>query len=215
MQMKRTVLVVDDHIVVSNGLGAILRQSNRYQEVRQATSGREAIRMVGQEEFDAVVLDISLPDMSGIDVVAELVRLRPRLPIVMFTMHGDREYCVRALRAGARGYVTKDESVDHILAALAQAERGRRYLCPAVAEEVTDALFGGFKPDRSPHEALSDREFEVLRQIGAGRRVSEIAERLCLSVKTVSTYRSRVLTKLDMKNSAQLMRYALVNGVCE
>lgn len=213
--MKETVLVVDDHIVVSNGLRAVLRQSGRYEDVCQATRGRDAIQMVDKEDFRAVVLDISLPDMSGIDVVGAMLRLRPRLPIVMFTLHSDREYCLRALRAGALGYVTKDESIDHILTALAHAANGRRYICPVVSEEVTGAIAAGFAEERPLHETLSDREFEVLRQIGAGRRVSEIAERLCLSVKTVSTYRSRVLTKLEMNNSAQLMRYALTHDVCE
>jgi DNA-binding NarL/FixJ family response regulator len=201
------ILIVDDHAVVRDGLRAALRAAMPAHDVSEACTAREGIAKIQQEPFDAVVLDLSLPDMNGIEALKAMRLARPRLPVVVFSMHADREYCLRCLRAGAMAYVTKDGAADDITHAVAAVLTGRRFVSQQLAEHLVGALIDA--GDRPRHEALSDREFQVLCMLGAGKTVSEVAAQLCLSVKTVSTYRARLLEKLELANNAQIMKYAL------
>lgn len=210
--MSQRVLLVDDHAVVRDGLRTVLEATRRIAVVGEAGEAREGIRRLRELAPDVVVLDVSLPDMSGLDALKQIRAEWPRLPVVIFSMHADREYCVRALRAGAQAYVLKQSASEDIVQAVTAAAAGRRWVSPQIAEHLVGIVIAGGEA-RAPHETLSDREFEVLRLIGAGETPSQIAKRLCLSVKTVSTYRARLLQKLGLENNVQLIRYVLDNGL--
>jgi DNA-binding NarL/FixJ family response regulator len=203
----RRVLLIDDHAVVRDGLRTILEASGRVTVVAEAGAAREGIRRLREHEVDVVILDVSLPDMSGIEALKAIRAQWPRLPVVMFSMHADREYCVRA-----QGYVLKQSASDDILKAVEAASLRRTWVSPQIAEHLVGVLVSG-GDGRAPHETLSDREFEVLRLIGAGETPTQIAKRLCLSVKTVSTYRTRLLEKLGLENNVQLIRYVVEHGL--
>lgn len=205
--MSLRVLLVDDHAVVRDGLRAVLAASKRVRVEAEAATAREGIRKAAEQPFEVVILDLSLPDMSGIEAVKLMLNEKPRLPVIIFSMHADRESCLRALRAGALGYVTKQSAAEEIVQAIESVAAGRRYVSPSVADHLYGAALVG--DARPPHELLSDREFEVLCLIGSGATVGQIAERLCLSVKTVSTYRARLLEKLGLENNSQLIKYVV------
>jgi len=209
--MSIRVLLVDDHAVVRDGLRSVLSASKHIRVEAEASTAREGLRKALAQSFEAVVLDLSLPDMSGIDALKLILNERPRLPVVMFSMHADRDCCLRALRAGALGYVTKQSAAEEIVQAIEAVAAGRRYVSPSVAEHLVGAAIVG--DGRAPHETLSDREFEVLCLIGSGATVGQIAERLCLSVKTVSTYRARLLEKLNLENNSQAIKYVVEHGL--
>ncbi len=210
--MTTRILLVDDHAVVRNGLRAVLSTNKRLSVEGEAETARDGIRKALQESFDVVIFDVSLPDMTGIEATKLILNEKPKQAIVIFSMHSDREYCVRALRAGALGYVTKQGAPEEIIKAVETVSVGRRYVSPAIAEHLVGAVLAG-GDDRPAHESLSDREFEVLRRIGAGETASQIAQRLCLSVKTVSTYRARLLEKLGLENNSQIIRYVVDHGL--
>jgi DNA-binding NarL/FixJ family response regulator len=199
--MTTRILLVDDHAVVRNGLRTVLSTNRRLSVEGEAETAR-----------DVVIFDVSLPDMTGIEAMKLILNEKPKQAIVIFSMHADREYCVRALRAGALGYVTKQGAPEEIIKAVETVSVGRRYVSPAIAEHLVGAVLSA-GDDRPPHETLSDREFEVLRLIGTGETASQIAQRLCLSVKTVSTYRARLLEKLGLENNSQLIRYVVDHGL--
>jgi len=209
--MTTRILLVDDHAMVRNGLRTVLSAVKKFSVEGEADTARGGIRKALQESFDVVILDMSLPDMTGIEAMKLILNEKPKQAIVIFSMHSDREYCVRALRAGALGYVTKQGAPEEIVKAVETVGVGRRYVSPVIAEHLVGAVLSG--GDRPPHESLSDREFEVLRLIGAGETASQIAQRLSLSVKTVSTYRARLLEKLGLENNSQLIRYVVDNGL--
>jgi DNA-binding NarL/FixJ family response regulator len=203
------VLLVDDHTIVREGLKQILADSQTITVVGEAASGQEALSRLGKEKFDVVVLDISLEDRSGLDVLKQAKSYWPELPILILTMHREDEYAVRSLRAGAAGYVTKKSAPKELVAAIEKVAGGGRYVSPALAERLVFAL----EPGRAgaPHESLSDREFQVFSLLVAGNRITDIAAQLCLSVKTVSTHRSKILEKMKMRSTADLVRYAVEN----
>lgn len=210
--MSTSILLVDDHAVVRNGLRTLLSANRRLRVAAEAETAREGVRKALADKFDVILLDISLPDMTGIEATKLILAERPRQAIVIFSMHSDREYCVRALRAGAMGYVTKQGAPEEVMKAVETVSVGRRYISPLIAEHLVGAMLDP-ADERAPHEVLSDREFEVLRLIGAGETPTQIAQRLCLSVKTVSTYRSRLLEKLGLDNNSQLIRYYVDHGL--
>jgi len=210
--MTVRALLVDDHAVVRDGLRTVLEASKRVTVAAEAASAREGIRKAADPDVDVVVLDVSLPDMSGIEAMKLIRTARPRLPVVMFSMHADREYCVRALRAGAMGYVLKQSATEDILAAVLSGAGGRAWVSPTIAEHLVGVVVSGGDA-RAPHETLSDREFEVLRLIGGGLTPTQIAKQLCLSVKTVSTYRTRLLEKLGLENNVQIIKYVVDHGL--
>lgn len=201
------VLMADDHAIVRKGLRLILTESATRCQVEEAINGQEVLRKIYDNPYDILVLDISLPDRNGLDLVREIKSVKPKLPILMLSVHSEDQYAVRALKAGVSGYLNKESAPDQLVQAIERIVAGGRYISPSLAERLAATLGGEI--DGQPHESLSDREFTVLLRIGAGRSVSEIADELGLSVKTVSTYRTRILEKMNMENNAELIRYVI------
>lgn len=204
-------LIVEDHTITRAGLRRILSDAPHSIIVGEAANGAEAMELILAEKWDIVVLDISLPDRSGLEVLKSIKSARPALPVLVLSMYPVNQYALRVLRAGGAGYLTKESAPEQLLEAVRKITAGTRYITPEVAECIAHEW--NHNPARSVHEALSDREFEVMRLIASGRSVGDIATDLCLSVKTVSTYRSRVLQKLHLRHNAELTHYALVNNL--
>jgi two-component system invasion response regulator UvrY len=207
------IIIADDHAAIRRGVKDILADESDMEIGAEASTAQELLDLVRKQAWDAVVLDISLPGRSGLEVLSELKQERPSLPVLVHTMHSEDQFAVRALRAGAAGYLTKDSPPAELVKALRKIVAGGKYVGQSLAEKL--AVNVDANSDRAPHEALSDREFQVLRLLASGKTVSEIADGLSLSVKTISTYRSRILDKMKMKNNAELMRYALQHKVVE
>jgi DNA-binding NarL/FixJ family response regulator len=207
------ILIVDDHPIVRQGLRQTLADASQIGEIVEAATPQEALDLVRQREWDAVILDIGLPGRGGLDVLKDIKREVPRLPVLILSMHSEDQYAVRALRAGAAGYLTKEAATQNLIEAIRKVAAGGRYISPALAEHLATELTAD--PFRPLHASLSDREFDVLRSIASGQTVGEIADRLSLSVKTVSTYRARVLEKMHLKNNAELMHYVLTNHLLD
>ncbi|MHB0972104.1 MAG: response regulator [Thermoanaerobaculia bacterium] len=206
------VLCVDDHAIFRQGVKLILTQYDRQVRIGEAATAEEAMRLVGESRWDVVILDLSLPDRSGLQLLTEIRDVQPNVPIIILSMHADDEYAVRALRIGASGYVTKESAPDELTKAIESVMNGKRYITPALAQKVA---FAYASPDtaKKPHQALSEREMETLRLIAAGKSMKEIAAMLSLSVKSVGTYRARVLQKMDMHSNAELVRYVVENKI--
>ena len=206
------ILLVDDHPVVRQGIRTIITDRLKGAVVGEAANAEAALRQVADGGWDVVIADISLPGTSGLDLIKDLQRLHPTVPTLVLSMHPAAQFARRALSAGAAGYLTKDRPPEELIAAIEEARRGRRY----VGRDTGDVLLKwSTKAVSTPHEALSDREYQVLRMVGSGRTVSDIARDLGLSVKTISTYRARVLEKLGMRTNAELMRYAIENSLLD
>jgi len=201
------VLIADDHTLVREGIKRILLDDSGIELVAEAGDGFEAARLARQHQPDVVVLDISMPGRSGIDALTEIRSGCASTRILMLSMHPEDQYAIRCLREGADGYLTKESAPELLVGAIRKLHSGGKYISSALAERLAMNLTGG--GDQALHERLSDRELQVLMMLGNGRTVSEIAEDLCVSVKTVSTYRARLLEKMDMENNAQLMKYAI------
>ena len=204
-------LIVDDHTITRAGLRRILSDASRPLVVGEAATGAEALDMVMTQQWDIVMLDISLPDRSGLEILKAIKKARPALPVLVLSMYPVDQYALRVLRAGGAGYLTKESAPDQLLEAVRRVTAGLRYITPEVADCI--AQDWNRSPAQSVHEALSDREFEVMRLIASGKTVGEIAKDLVLSVKTVSTYRTRVLQKLRLRHNAELTHYAVVNNL--
>jgi DNA-binding NarL/FixJ family response regulator len=205
------ILIVDDHAVVRAGLKQILAETPDMKVAGEAGSGTEALKMALRESFDLVLLDISMPDMNGLDVLKELHREDEDLPILMLSMYPEEQYAIRALKAGAKGYLTKESAPDELISAIRKVSQGGRYISLSLAENL--AFYLGSDPNKSPHQMLSDREYQVMMMIASGKTVSEIADELVLSVKTISTNRHRALQKMGMKNNAEFTYYAIKEGL--
>ena len=208
--MKR-ILIVDDHAVVREGVKKILDEIPGISASGEASTASEALRLIRDEEWSAVVLDLSLGARSGLETLKELKQLRPKLPVLIFSMHSEEQYARRAFKAGAAGYVTKDSPRAEIAKAINKIIGGGKYVSQNLAEKLVFDLERG--TDRPPHEMLSNREFEVMCLIASGKTVGEIANLLSLSDKTISTYRSRILEKTGMKTNAELTHYAIQNNI--
>ena len=206
------VVVVDDHAVVREGLKRIISESPNMSVAGEASGGNEAIEVVNKTPCDAVVLDITMPDRSGMDVLKQIHNENPRLPVIVLSIHSEDQYAIRSLRAGAAGYLTKETAPAKLIEAIRKVVRGGKYVSPSLAEKL---VFDLDREGKQPHELLSDREYQVLCMIASGKTVSVIATDLKLSVKTVSTYRARILEKLDMANNAELTRYAIKAGLVD
>ena len=204
------ILTIDDHEVVRRGLKDMFtKESATFGEAR---SGAEALDLVRKQPWDIAVLDISLGGRSGLEVLSELKQLRPRMPVLILSMHAEEQYAVRAFKAGASGYINKASSGEELRKAILKIIKGGQYVGPALAEKIVVQLS---QPGKVPHETLSNREFEVLCSIASGQTVKEIAAKLSLSDKTISTYRRRILDKMDMRTNAELTHYAIRNGLVE
>ncbi len=207
------VVVVDDHAVVREGLKRIISENPGMAVTGEAGDGNEAIRVIQSEPCDVVLLDITMPDKSGLDVLKQLHAESPRLPVLVLSMHSEDQYAIRVLRAGAAGYLTKESAPAKLVQAIRKVVRGGKYVTSTLAEKLVVGLDSD--PSKAPHQILSDREYQVLCLIASGKTVSQIAEELALSVKTISTYRVRMLEKLNMKNNAELTRYAIKDGLVD
>jgi two-component system, NarL family, invasion response regulator UvrY len=207
------IFIVDDHVVVRDGVKRIFEEQPGEVAFGEASTAQEALKLVREEDWDAVVLDISLGARSGLDVLKELKQIRRGLPVLILSMHLEEQYARRAFRAGAEGYITKDSSRTELGKAIDKVITGGRYVSPTLAEKLAFDMVRG--TDRPRHEALSNREFEVVRLIALGKTVSEIAELLSLSDKTISTYRARIVEKMSMKTNAEITHYAIKNRLVE
>ena len=205
------VLIVDDHAILRRGLRALLSDTFPKAEFGEAADAEQALEQVGKKQWDVALLDIGLPGKSGLDLLKELKAARPALPVLVLSVHPEDQFAIRALRAGAEGYMTKESAPEVLVNAIRKVLAGGRYVSPTLAEKL--ALNVSKDSTRTPHETLSDREYEVMCRIASGKTVTEIAGELSLSVKTISTYRARILEKLGLKNSAEITRYAIRNGL--
>ncbi len=205
------VLIVDDHPVVRKGLQQILAEDPDIGAAEEAENAAQMLRMVGEGQWDIVVLDITLPDRSGLEALKDLKAMRPQLPVLILSMHPEDQYALRVLKAGAAGYMNKDSASDELVNAVRKVVAGGRYVSPTMAERL--AALVGEDHERLPHETLSDREYQVMCMLASGKRLKEVGEELCISAKTVSTYRARVLEKMGMSNNAELTYYAVKNGL--
>ena len=205
------ILIVDDHAVVRLGLRQILEEELGKGVYGEAEDTDEALKELDKRAWDAVILDITLPGKSGMEVLRQSKKNWPDLPILVLSMHPEDQYAIRVLRAGASGYMTKESAPEELGKALRKVLGGGRYVSPELAETL--AMRVGTNMEDPPHASLSNREFQVMCMIGEGKTASEIADKLGLSVKTISTFRSRILKKMRMRNNAQLMSYALRSGL--
>jgi two-component system invasion response regulator UvrY len=200
------IIVCDDHPVVRAGLARIMTAGLEDASIREAGNAQALLDLVRDRAGDVVLLDVGLPGRGGLEVLRQLKQERPRLPVLMLSVYPADQYAIRALRAGASGYLTKDLVADELVKAVRVVVGGHRYVTPEVAEQLADGLDRG--SDRPAHDALSDREFEIMTRLAAGASVSDIAKELCLSYNTINTYRTRVLTKLGLKSTADIIGYA-------
>jgi DNA-binding NarL/FixJ family response regulator len=205
------ILVADDHAVVRRGIKEMLADASDHFHVEEVGTAPEVLDRVGAEDWDLLILDLNMPGRGGLDLLGDIRRDRPRLPVLVLSMYPEDQFAMRALRAGASGYVTKESAPEELITAVNKIVKGGRYVSGALAERMAISL--GPESDRPPHEALSDREFQVLRLIASGKTVSQIADELSLSVKTISTYRTRILEKMAMTTNAELTVYAVRAGL--
>ncbi len=211
--MSLRILLAEDHVVVRQGVRQLLIDRGVASEVAEAQSGGEALAAVTKHAYDVVLLDISLPDMNGVEALKRIKRKVPRLPVLMFSMYREDQYAVRALKAGASGYLSKTVDAAQMITAIQQVAAGRKYVSPAMAEALADYV--SFDGEQLPHERLSDREYQTLCMLASGKRLTDIANALSLSVKTVSVYRTRLLEKMKLNNNAELTFYVMSNRLVD
>ena len=206
------VLLADDHNLVREGIKQLLAAAADLRVEAEAANGDDALALIKAADIDVAVLDMSMPGLAGIDLIKRVKAERPKLRVLVLSMHGEHQYAARALKAGASGYLTKDAASAQLVGAIRKIAAGGVHITEAVAAQLMVASAGG---DAPPHTLLSDREFEVFRQLVAGKGITEIADQLNLSVKTVSTHQTRILLKMNMQGTAELVRYALERGLAE
>jgi len=207
------ILIADDHPIFRQGLKQILSETSDMVVVDEAAEGKEALSKACRVDCNMVLLDISLPLMSGLEVLKHLNRLRPHLPVLILSIHPEEQYALRALKAGASGYLTKESAPDDLISAIRVISDGKKYVSSNLADRLARSLHTDAR--KAPHELLSDREFHVMCLIGAGKRIADIADELSLSAKTVSTYRARILTKMQLRTNAEIIRYVLLNRLLD
>ncbi len=212
-QTSITVIIADDHAIVREGLKQILGDTKDIIVKGEAETGNSAIKMCREHEFNVLLLDISLPDKSGIEVLKQIKKEHPQIAVVMLSMHPEDQYAIRALKAGASGYLNKQGAPKELVTAIRQVAAGLKYINASVAQELANHI--DEEHHVTLHETLSDREYQTMTLIAAGKAVSDIAKELSLSVKTISEYRARILLKMKLKNNAELMHYAIKNQLIE
>jgi two-component system, NarL family, invasion response regulator UvrY len=211
-QMIR-ILIADDHAIVRAGLKQFIADQLDMEVAGEAATGAETIALVRTQEFDIVLLDISMPDKNGIDTLKAVKHIKPDLPVLILSAHAEEQYAVNLLRAGASGYINKETASTQLVGAVRTAVQGRKYVSPTLAQVLAEGISGN--GDEPLHGSLSQREFQIFCKLAGGQAVSQIADELHLSVKTVSTYRTRVLEKMGMKSNADLTYYAVKNGLID
>lgn len=207
------VIIVDDHSVVRKGLRQIIEETNDIVVADEASSGYELLERIREKNYDVVLLDISMPGKDGLDTLKEIKYFKPDIKVLMFTVYPEEQYAVRVLKAGAYGYINKESEPEEIIGAVRKIAQGRKYISPELAELLAANI--GSATEAAKHETLSDREFQVMCMIASGKTVREIAEELALSINTISTYRIRILEKMNMKSNAELTHYAIKNNLVE
>jgi len=207
------VLIADDHAIVRSGLKQILAEIADITVAGEATNGRETLEKVQKQHWDVLVLDITMPGRSGLEILKDIKRLRPELPVLVLSMHAEEQFATRTLKAGASGYLNKESAPEELVKAIRKVCSGGKYVSATQAERMVGELTGD--TDKLPHELLSDREYEILCLIASGKTPTQIAGELSLSVKTVSTYRARILEKMNLTTNAQLTHYAIKGGLVE
>ena len=207
------ILIADDHAVVREGLKQIISENPDMLVTDEANNGQEVLNKVSEQHYDVVLLDITMPGRSGLDVLKQLKSKKPKLPVLMLSVHPEEQYAVRTLKAGASGYLTKGSATEELIAAIRKISQGKKYVSSSLAEKLAFDLDMDYEKPR--HETLSDREYQVMSMIASGKTVKEIADELSLSVQTISTYRSRILEKMKMKNNAEIIYYAVKQGLVE
>ncbi|MBA4239783.1 MAG: DNA-binding response regulator [Sphingobacteriaceae bacterium] len=205
------ILIADDHAIVRKGLVQILQEEFPLAEIIEVSNGNEALDMVDKQIWDVILLDITMPGRNGIETLKQIRVNGIKAPVLMLSMHSEEQYAIRVLKAGASGFLSKLSATDELLIAVHRVLSGKKYITASVAEKLAESL--GENENKSTHENLSDREMQVLQLIATGKTVSEIAEEISLSVNTISTYRARILEKLNLNNSAELTRYAIDNNL--
>jgi two-component system invasion response regulator UvrY len=206
------ILIADDHAVVRQGLIQIVSDTSDIVVCDEASNGREALAKISKNKYDVVVLDIAMPDFSGLDILNEIKKEKPELPVLMLSIYPEEQYAVRALKAGASGYLTKKVAPKELIRAIRKVYSGGKYVTSTLAERLAFYLAEDEKPS---HDSLSDREFQVMLMLTKGKRIKEIAEALFISDKTVSSYKSRIFAKMGMTSNAELTRYAIKHGLIE
>jgi DNA-binding NarL/FixJ family response regulator len=207
------IVIADDHTIVREGLKQLLSGAADFEIVGEAQTGHDVLLRVREVEFDVLLLDMSMPGKSGIDLIKQVRSEKPALRILVLSMHQEDQYAVRAIRAGASGYLTKDSASAQLVSAIRKVAGGGAFISGGVAEQL--ALGAMPQAEGPPHSALSDREFQVFRALAAGKTVTDIAGELNLSVKTISTHKARIMEKMNMSNPAELVRYALRHGLVD
>ncbi len=206
---KIRILIADDHPIVREGYKKILMSQPDMDVTGEAGNGQEVLDLIQKKEFDLILLDISMPGRSGLEILKELKGQKPHLPVMILSIYPEEQYAVRAFRDGASGYLTKASTPKELISAIRKVSQGGRYVTEALAEKLTYFLHGDV--DKAPHEKLSDREYQVMLLIASGKTVTQIADELCLSVKTISTYRRHILEKMQFSTNAEITMYAIQN----
>lgn len=207
------ILLADDHVLFREGLKQILGKHRDLRVADEAGSGTEAIEKILTGRYDVIILDISMPGRSGLDILHEIRARHPDLPVLILSMHPEEQYAVRVLRAGAAGYLTKESAAAELISAIRKVAAGGRYISPAVAERLADAMDPG--TEQASHQLLSNREYQVMRMLASGKSLREIADDLFLSEKTITTYRARILEKMKLRNNVELTHYAITHKLLD
>jgi len=207
------ILIADDHAIVRKGLKQILSETSDMIVAAEAADGRQCLELVRKNDLDLVLLDIAMPGRGGMDILKQLKHENPKLPILMLSMYPEEQYAMRALKAGASGYLTKESAPEELIIAIRKVSQGGKYVSSSLAEQLAVYLETDF--EKPVHEILSDREYQVMLMIASGKTVKQIADELSLSVKTISTYRARILNKTGLKNNAELTYYAIKNALVD
>ena len=213
MNEKIHVLIADDHAIVRQGLRLILSETDDLVVAGEAEDGADAMVLARQQHWDVFLLDVTMPNRDGIDTLKQLKKEFPRAPVLILSMHPEEQFAVRALKAGASGYLNKQSAPEQLVTAIRQVAIGKKYVSAAVAQQLANAISDD--SDKPPHERITDREYQVLSLIASGKSLTQVAETLNLGVATVSTYRARLLEKMGLRSTAELIRYGLEHGLVE
>lgn len=207
------ILLADDHSIVRKGLKLILQEEFSEAIFEEAAGGLELLRKARVCNADIIISDLSMPGRSGMDTLKQLKSEFPSTPVIILSIHPEDQYAIRVLKAGAQGYITKEAAPEELVLAVSQVLSGRKYITPSLAEKLAEAIGSHVQDYDMPHQSLSDREFDVLKMISSGKTVSEIADIFSLSVNTISTYRARILEKMNMRTNAELTHYSISNNI--